>query len=120
MMLNYKLIGRRVRSLRKARELSQAELAEHTGLSVPYISHIENGIKQISLRAIVSIAEALDCSVDQLLHWKLVGSSKAQQSEVSKLLSDCSAAEQHFLWEMLVSMKHCIRNSKQFIHSIDD
>lgn len=48
MALNYGLIGHRVRTLRKMQKMSQAALAEHTGLSVPYISHIETGIKHVS------------------------------------------------------------------------
>lgn len=68
MELNYKQIGLRVRSMRKIRKLTQAELAERTGLSVPYISHIENGVKQVSLQALVKIAEALECTADRLLY----------------------------------------------------
>lgn len=46
MVLNYKRIGQRIRVIRRARKMTQAELAECANLSVPYVSHIENGIKQ--------------------------------------------------------------------------
>lgn len=46
MKLDYKLIGHRIHILRKRQKLSQAALAESTGYSVPYISHIETGIKR--------------------------------------------------------------------------
>lgn len=50
MILNYWRIGQRIRVIRKARKLTQAALTEHANLSVPYISHIENGIKQASCK----------------------------------------------------------------------
>ena len=67
MVLSYQRIGQRIHVIRKARKLTQAELAERANLSVPYISHIENGIKQASLQAVVNIAEALGCTVDKSL-----------------------------------------------------
>ena len=42
---NFSEIGRRVRKLREERRLTQEALAENAGVSVPYVSHIERGIK---------------------------------------------------------------------------
>ncbi len=108
MELNCKLIGHRVRSIRKIRKLTQAELAERTGLSVPYISHIENGIKQTSLQALVKIAEALECTADRLLYESQANNCSAWQSELTELLSDCNTAEQRFLMEVLSAIKDCV------------
>ena len=41
MAVNYERIGKRIQELRKLKKMSQADLAEHTGMSVSYISHIE-------------------------------------------------------------------------------
>ena len=49
MAVNYERIGKRIQELRKLKKMSQADLAEHTGMSVSYISHIETGIKHASL-----------------------------------------------------------------------
>ena len=43
MAVNYERIGKRIQELRKLKKMSQADLAEHTGMSVSYISHIETG-----------------------------------------------------------------------------
>lgn len=111
MDLNYKQIGHRVRSMRKIRKLTQAELAERTGLSVPYISHIENGIKQVSLQALVKIAEALECTADRLLYENQTSSCRVLQSELTEVLSDCNTAEQRFLLEVLCAVKGCVITS---------
>ena len=113
MILNPKLIGHRVRSIRKLRKLTQAELAERTGLSVPYISHIENGIKQASLQAIVNIAEVLDCTADRLLYENQADRQGICQLELNEILSDCTVVEQHFLFETLSAIKHCISTSRE-------
>lgn len=56
-----------VSTLRLMRGLSQEELAEKVGVHQTFISHIERGIKIPEVSKLVSIADALDCSVDWLL-----------------------------------------------------
>jgi len=63
------IIGRRVRDLRKRRGLTQAQLAEVTGLLQSQISQIESGARRgatIQLDAARSIAFALGVSLDAL------------------------------------------------------
>ena len=105
MVLNYKQIGQRIRVIRKAQKLTQVELAERTGLSVPYISHIENGIKQASLQAVVNIAEALECTADKLLYENQPDYCSVCQPELAEMLFDCTTSEQQFLLGVLSSIK---------------
>lgn len=55
-----------VKIVRKHRGLTQAELAKASGLSRPYLTEIETGKKDGSIRAIKALAEALDVTVGQL------------------------------------------------------
>lgn len=116
MVLNYKRIGQRIRVIRKARQLTQAELAECASLSVPYISHIENGVKQPSLQAVVNIAEALGCTADKLLYENQPVLYENQpdccsiwQPELAEMLSECTASEQQFLLGVLSAIKDFVR-----------
>ena len=63
--VDYVLIGKRIKETRKKMHASQAELAEMTGLSVPYISNIETAYKKASLSSLISIANAAGISVDE-------------------------------------------------------
>ena len=72
----------------KVQKLTQAELAECANLSVPYISHIENGIKQSSLQAVVNIAEALGCTADKLLYESWQDCRMDWHPELAELRSD--------------------------------
>jgi DNA-binding XRE family transcriptional regulator len=55
-----------VKILRQHRGLTQAELAKESGLSRPYLTEIETGKKDGSLRAMKSLAEVLGVTVGQL------------------------------------------------------
>ena len=58
--------GARLRMLRKERGLSQEKLAELSGLDRTYISGIERGIRNVALRNIEALAQALDLSISEL------------------------------------------------------
>ena len=61
-------VGNRVRGVRRARDLTQAQLAAMTGLNAITISRLENGTaKSIHGDTIVALARALGISADYLL-----------------------------------------------------
>ena len=60
-------VGKRIQEIRKARGLTQAELAQQVDLSTKYISNIECGLKMPKLNTFVSIANALQCDANVLL-----------------------------------------------------
>lgn len=59
-------LGKKVRQLRKDAGLSQEKLGELTGLDRTYISGIERGIRNPSLRNIEKIAKALKAKVSTI------------------------------------------------------
>jgi transcriptional regulator with XRE-family HTH domain len=60
-------LGAFIRSTRKNANLSLRQLAEMTRLSNPYLSQIERGLHQPSVRVIRLISEALNVSAETLL-----------------------------------------------------
>jgi transcriptional regulator with XRE-family HTH domain len=53
-------VGRRIRVLRTERGWTQAMLADHADLTREHLSELENGHKEIGIRALEKIAQALD------------------------------------------------------------
>jgi transcriptional regulator with XRE-family HTH domain len=60
-------LGAFIRSTRKNANLSLRQLAEMTRLSNPYLSQIERGLHQPSVRVIRLISDALNVSTETLL-----------------------------------------------------
>ena len=60
-------LGGFIRNQRKQANLSLRQLAEKTRLSNPYLSQIERGLHQPSMRVIKLIADALNVSAETLL-----------------------------------------------------
>jgi transcriptional regulator with XRE-family HTH domain len=60
-------LGAFIRSQRELARLSLRQLAEMTSLSHPYLSQVERGLHQPSVRVLKLIAEALNVSAETLL-----------------------------------------------------
>lgn len=66
-------LGAFIRSQRRLAELSQRELARLTDLSDPYVSQIERGLHEPSIRVLKSLAKALDVQAETLMSYVGVG-----------------------------------------------
>ena len=64
----YQMVGKRVRFFREQDGLTQAELAEKTGLSDNFIGLIERGIKHPTLDTLNKVADALEVNLSEFFH----------------------------------------------------
>ena len=69
-------IGGRIKTQRKAMQISQEILAELVGVSPHYIYEIERGLKSMSIDTLANISKALNISTDYILF----GQNRAAQS----------------------------------------
>jgi transcriptional regulator with XRE-family HTH domain len=60
-------LGEFIRAQRKMMELSQRELAKLTHLSDPYVSQLERGLHEPSIRVLKSLAKALNVRAETML-----------------------------------------------------
>lgn len=61
------LVGRQIRFARTAANLTLDDLSERVGRSAPFLSQLENGKKEVSLRLLNELATALDVPARNLL-----------------------------------------------------
>ena len=108
---NFSEIGRRVRKVREERCLTQEALAEAAGVSVPYVSHIERGIKKPSLVTLLRLSAALGVTVDTLLRGNQPAEANAFYSDVQELLDDCSQQERTMLLAIAAAVKQLLRDA---------
>ena len=62
-----KLVGRNTARLRRARGMTQEQLAEKSGFSQQYISGLENGRRNPTVVTLFEIARALDATPVELV-----------------------------------------------------
>ena len=105
-MLNYKSIGKRIRHYRKRRGYTQEQLGLSINTSGAYISNIERGVKKPSLDNLVSIAETLDITVNDMI---MPMYDELDQKKIGDLLSRCSPSErtrlESNLYEIITILK---------------
>jgi transcriptional regulator with XRE-family HTH domain len=60
-------LGKAIRTLREARNLTQESLADQAGMTANYVGDTERGERNISVRALWLIADGLDVPASTLL-----------------------------------------------------
>lgn len=62
--------GRRLRQIRRLKNLTQEQLAEVTGISVEFVSNIERGINAPSFDTLEKLSEVLNVSYADLFDFR--------------------------------------------------
>lgn len=103
--MDYYDIGQRIKACRKARKLSQEQLAEKVWISTTHMSHIENGSTKLSLPVLVDLAAALDVSVNELLSGQSSQGRSAGVEQIKEILEDCSEKQLKIIAEIIKTTK---------------
>lgn len=110
--IDTKVLGNRIRQARIEKGMSQLDLAEACGISVPYVSDIERGKKCFSVDILLRVAMALQVSTDWLLRLDNPQTDYAYHAEAAELLADCTQDEAALLLDLMDSAKKIIRKRK--------
>lgn len=110
MVINYKELGTKIKTLRVQKELSQEELAEKCNLSTAYISYIEQGKKKVSLKSIILIANILGVTVDLLLGNRFEFSDYLDIT-LNNLVKDCNRQEKQIIYDIANTTKKSLRHN---------
>lgn len=105
MALDYSTLGKRISNFRNASGFTQEQFCEKMNMSRKHISQIESATSHPSLEALVDIANLLGISADDLLVDSLTHSASTADSEIHRMLLDCSAIEQEILTRMVKELK---------------
>lgn len=89
-MIDYKLIGSRMKKQREILGLTQEKLAEKVGITTVYLSKIENGKVHPTLETLSIICGALGCDIGKILLDSESESDKYQSEAVVQLFRKCS------------------------------
>ncbi|WP_303837924.1 helix-turn-helix domain-containing protein [Ruminococcus flavefaciens] len=105
MELNYILIGIQIQKHREKKGLTQAELGEIIDSTERHVRRIEGGHCGVSLNLLVSIANALNASIDDILSNNLSHTSSSIEAQIHDILIDCNNTETAIIIDMLKHLK---------------
>jgi transcriptional regulator with XRE-family HTH domain len=86
-------LGARLKEIRKARGLTQEELAEKVDLSPQYLSRLEGGHQSPSIETVATLAEALDLELFELFDMGHQGTVKEVRERLRKVIQESSEEE---------------------------
>ena len=101
MAVDYKLIGSRIKTYRKAKKLTQDELAKLLHISVGYVSKVERGIEHPNLEMLSNISELLDCDIANLLSEVTISQTDYLDDEFRVMLEKLNPKTKNILYHML-------------------
>jgi transcriptional regulator with XRE-family HTH domain len=100
----FKRLGARVAELRKARDITQVQLAEHLSISQQTVNAYETGYRRIPVSALPPLARFLGLSLDELVgetaQAKKPGPTPKLQQQLEQI-SQLPRAKQRFVMQML-------------------
>ena len=105
--LNLEAMGRRIRTIRDAKNMTRETFAEKVDLSPQFIADIEYGNKGVSIRNLYLISQVLGVSADYLLAGNLYSIDK--DSEAARVCEDIVAILQTCSLEQLKDFRSISR-----------
>ncbi|MCM1252312.1 MAG: helix-turn-helix domain-containing protein [Clostridium sp.] len=109
--MDYYTIGQRIRKIRKARGLSQENLAEKVGISTTHMSHIETANTKMSLPTFAKIASVLEVRTDELLYGDRPQERSASIAYITELLDDCSIQQVRIIEDIVKATKESLNKN---------
>lgn len=100
-MIDYCIIGKRIKKARKNLGLTQENLAEKISVSTNYLSKIEGGHEKPNLEMLAKISAATNVSLAELLSGVAEDNSYLQK-DIADILSTCSPKQVRLIYDIIV------------------
>ena len=100
-MIDYKIIGKRIQNARLESKLTQEQLAEQLQISTNYLSKVETGREKPNLEMIDRICSNLKASLPFLLTGVVEESNTYMQTDISNLLQTCSPTKIKLIYDII-------------------
>ncbi len=97
---DYSVIGRRIKTARLEKKLTQEELADKINVSVAFMSRVERGSSKINLKRLIQIAEVLNVSPGFLLTGSNIRSKDYLKQDFTLILEKCTPEQQKLIYQI--------------------
>jgi len=104
-LIDYKLIGKRVKEKRLNKQLTQEQVAEYLNISNEYMSKIENAKIEINLKRLGQLSVLLETPIEYFIAGVTIEAPAYKASELIKLLEDLSPKEKDVIYNVIEQIK---------------
>jgi transcriptional regulator with XRE-family HTH domain len=102
-----KTLGRRIKQLRKDKQLTQKQLAKEIGSSPGQLNKYESGLNTPPVDKLLMLAEVFECSLDYLIAGQNIGEAPVSSQRLAmrfKQLDELTTDEKEVVIKMLDAM----------------
>ena len=100
MVLDYSIIGERLKKARKNKKLTQEQLAEKIDVSVAFLSRVERGDVKVNLNRLNQICDILGVTLVYALTGNETIAKNYLSDEFSSLLKECSPEQAKLIYNI--------------------
>ena len=113
MELDYKALGKRIKIARIKADMKQDELAAVSGMAPTHISNIETGSTNVSLNGLLSIANALSVTMDDLLYDSVIHARPQIEREIQQVVDSCDDYELRIVKDVTQAVVDVLRANEK-------
>lgn len=99
-MIDYKIIGERLKKARIDKNLSQRILSNKLDISIAFLSRIERGSTEISLKRLSQICEILEVTEGSILNGSRKESDEYLTKDFKNILDKCNKEQKKLIYEI--------------------
>lgn len=103
-MQNKELVGKRIKELRKARKLSQENLAEKLGIEPRQLSKLETGKHYPSYETMTNLLQLLDISFEDFQNFEHLDAEFNLELEIQSILDRLDKDQLKIVYKFLKSL----------------
>ena len=115
MLVDYALIGQRIKEQRIKRKMTQEELAERANVTSGYISLVETARKKISLETLLEVCMALNITLNELLTGNQIPLASDYNADYAEIIANCSEYERKLIYEITNATSETIIKNRKYI-----
>lgn len=100
-----KLLGEKIRKLRKEKGLTQEQLAELVGVEPRHISRVEGGYSSPSVERLAVMADVLEVPIKELFNFMQLSDSEIRLRELETSIKGMSEEYQKIVFKIVRAME---------------
>src|SRR5574344_2134286 len=103
-MINYEVVGRRIREERLSKKISQKDFAKKLGVTTGYVCQIENGQKCFNLKRFEQVAEILEKPTSYFVEGTSDDNSESIMHEIISLVKVADSKKLEMIKDVIKSI----------------